>query len=91
MSAKKLSRGERDLLLFLLAQLSDKMGAAGCNDMDQSVIDAMDPVDRLNIHRDFNAWDQTSNPDGWEARKLDYVPDFLWVAYLQAKIKGDSK
>lgn len=87
MSEKTLSRAERDLLLYFLDQLSDKMGSAGCNDMDQRIINAMDPVDRLNIYGDFLEYDSKANPTGWEPREIDGIPDFSWVGYLKSKVK----
>ena len=84
----ELNRAERDLLLFFLDQLSDKMGSAGCNDMDQSVIDAMDPVDRMNLYHQFLVYDAKANPDGWESRPITHIADFSWVGYLESKIRG---
>lgn len=82
-----MSRAERALLLFFLGQLSEHMSAAGCNDMDQRVIDAMDPVDRINLYGDFLSYDSKANPDKWEPRTLEDIPDFSWVWYLKSKVR----
>lgn len=84
----ELTRAERDLLLYFLQELSGKMGRTGCNDMDQSILNSMDPVDRLDLHSAFLEYDRRANPDGWEPKVLTHIPDFCWVGYLEDKIEG---
>ncbi len=74
----ELSRAERDLLLFLLENVSDQTV------MDKTLIEAMDPVDKINLHRDFSVWANPSN----RTIALPGIPDYLWVGYMKSKIKA---
>lgn len=62
--------------------ISDQCSRAGSNDMPQEIFLALSEEEKRGLIEDFNVLDKQANPDGWEPRRLDRIPDFLWGAYF---------
>ena len=82
-----LSIQERQLLLYFCERLADQMSAAGCNDMDQSVFATITAARMEDLKDRFDRWDRKANPEDYQVRKLEHIPDFLWFAYLTDKLR----
>lgn len=84
-----MKRAELILLSHFLEDYSEKLGSAGCNDMSQDVFAGIEPAREYDLIEDFNAWDRLANPEGWEPRRREHIPDFLWVSFLKSRVRRE--
>lgn len=68
------------LLIHFLEMLSEKLAAAGCNDMDLRAFDEVHDMPKLRAM--FDVW----NPE-YIGEPLERIPDFLWVEFLTDQLR----
>lgn len=82
-----ISKGEIKLLVYFLRDLAERMGNAGCNEMDQKVFAGISDDDKMALYGAWLIADQTANPTDWEARRFQHIPDLAWVHLLADRIE----
>lgn len=70
---------------YFSEMMSHNFSCAGSNDMPQEIFFALSEEEKRDLVEDFNVWDKEANPDGWEPRNLENIPDFLWCAYFMRR------
>lgn len=78
---------KRRLLRYFFDMLDDAMSSAGCNDIEQSVFHGLTQDERMELYAGYLKYDHVANPEDWEPRKFEHIPDFSWLAYLRSRME----
>lgn len=88
---------EQKMAAWMLDRAADTFSNHGCNDLDQGFIleAGLTDEEKVQFVREYAKWngdpDMYGGEDEITAENFDYMPDWLVMRFLAAKLKGDVK